>query len=96
MHVCVLRPKTTSGPTIRSKLNSRQTQRPQTVGLSEDRLSGGVMSQVQPISIDVENTVQKLEKALVDNSGEGEVANQSYHGDDILPEAAQDMGSGIM
>ena len=79
------------------KLNSRQTRRPQSVGLSDGRSTDGAISRVQPITIDVENTVQRIEKALVDDGGTslpgGEVI-YGYHDDDVLPETAQDMGSG--
>ena len=94
---CIFRPKTTSGPMAGPKLNSRQTRRPQSVGLSDGRSTDGAISRVQPITIDVENTVQRIEKALVDDGGTslpgGEVI-YGYHDDDVLPETAQDMGSG--
>ena len=59
--------------------------------------SGLVIPQVDPIQIDIDATVQRLERHLDDidtsaGGGEGDVGG--YHGDDILPEAAEDMGPG--
>ena len=49
---------------------------------------------VDPISVEIDRTVQRLEAELVTSEGGGETTNLSYRGDDVMPEAAEGMGPG--
>lgn len=58
--------------------------------------SSFTIPQVDPISVDIDRTVQRLERQLVSQEGGGQREEEelSYQGDDILPEAAEGMGPG--
>ena len=58
--------------------------------------SSFTIPQVDPISVDIDRTVQRLERQLVNQEGGGQREEEelSYQGDDILPEAAEGMGTG--
>ena len=59
----------------------------------------GEVPLVEPISVDLERAVQKMEQNLdseMRSSGDKVMGAESgYHGDNIIPEAAEDMGPGI-
>ena len=51
--------------------------------------------QVAPIRVDIDRTVQRLEREVVTPGDEGQEEDEfGYHGDDILPTAAEGMGPG--
>ena len=58
--------------------------------------SSFTIPQVDPISVDIDRTVQRLERQLVSQEGGGQQEEEelTYQGDDILPEAAEGMGPG--
>ena len=48
-----------------------------------------------PIRVDIDCTVQRLEREVVTPGDEGQEEDEfGYHGDDILPTAAEGMGPG--
>ena len=57
--------------------------------------SSPIIPKVVPISMDIDRTVQRLEREVVTPGGGGQEEEEfSYHGDDILPMAAEGMGPG--
>ena len=108
-HYC--RPSTSGAAVskpLKSKSHSNAVDRPHSSAQGQPRSKSSTsiksrVPKVDPIRVDIDATVQRIEKHLDDivtspGGGEGDISDyhgdDHYHGDDILPESAEDMGPG--